>query len=69
MYLSAVIWFRSEYFEFVPIEAVEAVVNQMPSELLMELWTAVGEAVPVWGPGTPDDEGDDPKVEEAAETS
>ena len=31
-------------------DKVEAVVQQMPREMVMELWQAVGEAVPGWGP-------------------
>jgi hypothetical protein len=31
-------------------EEVEAILKQMPREMLVEIWIAVGEAVPGWGP-------------------
>ena len=31
-------------------EVVEAALQQMPREMISELWIAVGEAVPGWGP-------------------
>ncbi len=35
------------------IDEVEAVLKSMPHDLVMELWEAVGEAVPTWGPAKP----------------
>jgi hypothetical protein len=32
------------------IEEIEAVLKQMPVELVAELWKALGEANPLWGP-------------------
>lgn len=40
------------------IEAIEAVLAQMPHEMVLEIWDAVGDAVPRWGPYR------GPKVEE-----
>lgn len=35
------------------IEAVEAVLRKMPQEMVMEIWEAIGEHVPGWGPMRP----------------
>lgn len=37
------------------IEMIEQVLKSMPSELVLEIWDHVGEAVPGWGPIKPDD--------------
>ena len=37
-----------------PPEQVEQVLEQMPAEMLYEIWGAVGEAVPMWGPRVPE---------------
>ena len=34
----------------VPVETVEATLRDMPTEMVMEIWKHVGEAVPGWGP-------------------
>ena len=33
------------------VDQVEAVLRQMPPQMVMEIWKAVGEANPTWGPG------------------
>ncbi len=35
------------------VDEVEAALKGMPHELVMELWNAVGEAIPTWGPAKP----------------
>ncbi len=37
------------------IDEIEAVLKQMPSELFKEIWGALGEAYPFWGPAKPED--------------
>lgn len=47
-------------------DEVEKVLEQMPPELLYELWGVVGRAVPMWGPRVPELEaggGEDPPKE------
>jgi hypothetical protein len=46
-------------------EVVEAVLQEMPREMVIELWIAVGEAVPGWGPAKRKPE---PKTEQSEET-
>ena len=52
------------------VEEIETVLETMPADMLFELWRAVGDAVPLWGPAKPpqgeagggeEDEGEDPK--------
>jgi hypothetical protein len=40
-------------------EQVEEILKEMPRDMLIELWMAVGEAVPGWGPAKP--KGEEPK--------
>ena len=35
------------------VEQVEALLKEMPREMLLELWNAVGDACPGWGPAKP----------------
>ena len=35
--------------ENAPVGAIETVLKQMPHDLVMEIWKAIGEAVPGWG--------------------
>ncbi len=35
------------------VDEIEAVLRQMPNEMVKELWDAVGEAIPGWGPMKP----------------
>jgi hypothetical protein len=35
------------------IEQIEAALRTMPNEMVNELWTAVGDAIPTWGPVKP----------------
>ena len=35
------------------IDAIESVLKQMPQRMIVELWIALGEAVPGWGPSLP----------------
>ena len=42
------------------IEAIENVLREMPTELVMEIWDNVGKSVPGWGPVVPND---DPNLE------
>jgi hypothetical protein len=37
----------------VTVEAIEAVLRQMPHPMVMEIWDAIAEAVPGWGPMRP----------------
>ena len=34
-------------------EAIKAVVRQMPNEMVLEIWNAIADAVPGWGPYRP----------------
>ena len=52
------------------VDEIELVLEEMPSDMLFELWGAVGDAVPLWGPAKPvlpaeagggEAEGEDPK--------
>ena len=36
-----------------PVETIEALVAKMPHDMFYEIWTAVGEAYPHWGPADP----------------
>jgi hypothetical protein len=36
-----------------PVEIIEALLRQMPHEMVIEIWEALGEAVPNWGPQFP----------------
>lgn len=33
-----------------PIEEIEAVLKSMPNDMFLEIWTALGETYPFWGP-------------------
>ena len=35
------------------VEGIEAILTSMPRAMLMEIWKAVGEAYPMWGPSDP----------------
>jgi hypothetical protein len=39
--------------EGAPIDEIEAVLRKMPQPMVMEIWTAVGETYPKWGPADP----------------
>jgi hypothetical protein len=39
--------------EDAPVEDIEAVLRHFPSTMLMEIWRAVGESYPSWGPANP----------------
>ena len=45
------------------LSQIEAKLTVMPSEMIEEIWKAVGEAIPQWGPIIIDE--DDPKDEES----
>jgi hypothetical protein len=36
-----------------PVESIEAVLKEMPHAMVMEIWSAIGEAVVGWGPYRP----------------
>ncbi|HZW04633.1 MAG TPA: hypothetical protein VFF68_11945 [Anaerolineaceae bacterium] len=35
------------------VEQIEATLREMPHEMVLEIWAAVGQAVPGWGPAVP----------------
>jgi hypothetical protein len=39
------------------VDAVEAALRTMPADMVLEIWKAVGEACPPWGPKPKEDEG------------
>jgi hypothetical protein len=51
--------------EGVSYEKVEKILEEMPREMLLELWIAVGDAIPGWGPKkqkpAPEDNEEEPK--------
>ena len=36
-----------------PVELIEKALREMPRDMFMEIWKAVGEAYPYWGPADP----------------